>query len=49
MFWAADADAINFFFEIKEQKRIKDMWYAHVMMECRQGYMSDESYCFLHG
>ena len=49
MFWSDDADAINFFFEVKEQKRIKDLRYAHVMTECRQGYMSDESYCFLHG
>jgi hypothetical protein len=49
MFWKDDADAINFFVEVKEQKRITDAWYAHVVTECRKGCLSDESYNFLHG
>jgi len=28
MFWTNDANAINMFFEMKEQKRIDDPWYA---------------------
>jgi len=49
MFWSDSPDALNFFFEVKEQKRITDQWYATVIMECRQGYVSDENYQFLHG
>ena len=49
MFWSDDADAINFFVEVKEQKRITDAWYAHVITECRAGFLSVESYNFLHG
>ena len=49
MFWSDDKDAINFFFEVREQKRIKDAWYANFITECREGNLSDESYDFLHG
>ena len=34
---------------MNEQKRIKDPWDARVMMECRQGKLSSENYCFLNG
>jgi hypothetical protein len=43
MFWTDGPDAMNFFFEVKEQR------YATLIMECRQGYVSDENYQFLHG
>ena len=49
MLWSDDNDAVNYFIEMTEQKRIKDAWYARAMMECRQGKLSRENYCFLHG
>jgi len=37
LFWTADRDALNYFQELTEQKRIEDAWYASVMDECRCG------------
>ena len=49
MFWGDDVDSINYFAEITIQKRCVDAWYGQVLEECREGMLSDTSYCFLMG
>ena len=52
LFWSNDPNiAINFFQQLREQKRIKidDPWYIHVLDECRRGALEDSSYNFLLG
>lgn len=49
MFWSDDADSISFLQELTIQKRVEDTWFNSVLMECRQGSLRHESYCFLLG
>ena len=49
MFWKPGPDSINCLFELTEQKRIEDPWYNEVLMQCRNGELDDECYCFLLG
>ena len=49
LFWSCDADSLNFLVELTEQKRVTDAWYNDVLMQCRNGDLSDESYYFISG
>ena len=52
LFWGEDdaRDSINYFVELKVQKRVvDDEWYLSVLTECRNGNLTDESYHFLLG
>ena len=49
MFWYPGPDSLNFLSELVEQKRTSDSWFSSVLMECREGCLSAESYCFLTG
>ena len=51
LFWGDDADAVNNFIELDEQQRLEksEVWYGHVLNECRFGGLADESLNFLMG
>ena len=49
MLWQPGPDSINRLFELTEQKRVEDPWYNDVLVQCRQGALNDENYCFLLG
>ena len=50
MIWGEDADALNYFAELKEQMRIEnDQWYSALLQQCRRGDLSEEMYNFLIG
>ena len=51
LFWGvSDLNSINFFRELREQKRVlDDPWYSSLLNECRDGRLSEEYYNFLLG
>ena len=49
IFWGEDANALNFYQELTEQKRCDDEWYTAFLDQCRNGSLTDEMYNFLMG
>ena len=49
LFWGDDADSIHSFWQLTELMRCKDTWYNSFLTECRNGNLSKEKYCYIHG
>ena len=49
VFWDDGANTIRNFWELTEPMRCIDPWYGQVLTECRNGNLTTESYCYLHG
>jgi hypothetical protein len=46
MFWSSGPSSLNFLAELTEQKRIEDEWYNEMLLQCRNGQLDEENYCF---
>lgn len=47
MFWSSEPSSLNFLAELTEQKRIEDEWYNEMLLQCRNGQLDEENYCFV--
>ena len=49
IFWEDNLDSIRTFWELRQLMRCSDKWYNRFLSECRDGNLSINNYCFLHG
>ena len=49
LFWESGRDTVRGFTELDELMRCQDAWFNNVLKQCRDGYLQDDDYCYLHG
>ena len=49
IFWEDGPGSIRSFWDLRELMRCSDVWYNSFLSECREGKLSINNYCFLHG
>ena len=49
LFWGDGPDTIRNFWSLTELMRCRDSWYNEFLKQCREGCLTADYYCFIHG